>query len=497
MRFVIAMMQHETNTFSAQATPYKAFAGGTGYALPPLGDDARAAYHDSGFALDAFLHMSEEMGAEVVLPIAANADPSGAVDDLAFEAIAAKICDAVHQGCDAVLLDLHGAMVTQAFEDGEGELLKRIRAIDATLPIAVTLDMHTNLTQEMVENASIITGYRTYPHVDMYEAGVRAFNTLIKTLAGEVKPKMLWDKRPMMTHLLKQASADQPMKALLASAAKIEADAEVLNATLFTGFPLADISHVSFSCLVVYDDLIPAQRLTAKALIESVLESAWQQKEQFVYYSKSISETIAYAKNLSRYPVVLADHGDNCGAGGNADSMAVIKEVIAQNLEQVVAGPIWDEAAVTAMVEAGVGAEVNLNIGGKSDVPSLNLQGKSLSLKGRVRSIHDGRFRLKGPMMPGFQADIGTSVVLDTGSLELIVSSKRCEPYDQAYLAHTGIDLSQKKYIVIHSRLHFRAAFESLAKHIISVAGPGVCQSDYSLFPYKNLRRPIFPLDMC
>lgn len=495
MRLVIAMMQHETNTFSAQPTPYQAFSGGTGYEMPPLEDDARAAYHNSGFAIDAFLNVADEIGAEVVLPIAANADPSGIVDDLAFETIAVKICDAVRQGCDAVLLDLHGAMVTNSFDDGEGELLKRIRALDSTLPIAVTLDMHTNLTKEMVDNASIITGYRTYPHVDMYDAGMRTVTTLLKTLAGEVNPKMLWDKRPMMTHLLKQASSEQPMKGLLARAATIEADAKVLNATIFTGFPLADIAHVSFSCLVVYDDFIPTQRLIAKALVESILVSAWQQKEAFVYFSKSISETILSAKRLTQFPVVFADHGDNCGAGGNADSMAVIKEVIAQKLEQVVAGPIWDEAAVKAMVCAGVGAEICLDIGGKSDVPSLKLSGQPLSLKGKVRSIHDGRFRLKGPMMPGFQADIGMSAVLDTGSLELIVSSKRCEPYDQAYLTHTGIDLSQKKYIVIHSRLHFRAAFEPLAKHIISVAGPGVCQSDYTLFPFKHLRRPIFPLD--
>lgn len=495
MRFVIAMMQHETNTFSAQPTPYQAFSGGTGYALPPLGDDARAAYHDSGFPIDAFLNVADAMGAEVVLPIAANADPSGIVDSAAFEVIATKICDAVRQGCDAVLLDLHGAMVTENYDDGEGELLKRIRAIDATLPIAVTLDMHTNLTKEMVENSTIITGYRTYPHIDMYDAGMRTVNTLLKTLAGEVKPKMLWDKRPMMTHLLKQASSEQPMKDLLASAATIEADAKVLNATIFTGFPLADISHVSFSCLVVYDDLIPTQRIMAKALVESILVSAWQKKEDFVYISKPVSETISYAKKLTQYPVVLADHGDNCGAGGNADSMVVIEEVIKQGLTQVVAGPIWDEEAVIAMVEAGVGAKVSLEIGGKSDVPSLQLVGKPLLIKGRVRSIHDGRFKLKGPMMPGFQADIGMSAVLDTGSLELIVSSKRCEPYDQAYLTHTGIDLTQKKYIVIHSRLHFRAAFEPLAKHIVSVAGPGVCQSDYTFFPFKHLRRPIFPLD--
>lgn len=493
MRFVIAMMQHETNTFSPQPTPYEAFAGGTGYTLPPQHDDAVAAYKKSGFAIDAFLDLANEVGAATVVPIAANAEPSGPVADAAYELIVEQICSAVKAGCDAVFLDLHGAMVTESFADGEGELLRRIRAVDANVPIAVALDMHTNLTEEMVEHATIITGYCTYPHVDMYETGLRAGRTLLRTLAGEVSPKMIWGSRPMMTHLLKQASQQQPMKDIMMMAMDAEAEGQVLNASVFSGFPLADIPHVSFSTLIVTDGADEK----AQSLLEEVLDMAWQRRQEFVFTAEPMEQSIAYAKGLNQYPVVLADHGDNCGAGGNADSMAVIREVMHQGLTQVAAGPIWDADAVAQMIEAGVDAEVTLEIGGNSDVPALGLEGEPLQLSGRVRAITDGRFQLTGPMMQGFQANIGRTAVLDTGDVEIVVSSKRCESYDLTYLAHAGVDLASKKYILINSRLHFRAAFEPIAKHVVHVAGPGVCSSDYSLFPFKNLRRPIYPLDEC
>ena len=491
MRFVIAMMQHETNTFSPQPTPYEAFAGATGFELPPQNEDAIAAYKKSGFAIDAFLDLATEAGVEISVPIAANAEPSGPVANEAFELIVAQICRAVKVGCDAVLLDLHGAMVTENYTDGEGELLRRIREIDANVPIAVALDMHTNMTNEMVKHATIITGYRTNPHIDMYETGIRAGRTLLRTLAGEVRPKMIWGSKPMITHLLKQSSQQQPMKGIMTIAQDAEASGEVLNASVFSGFALADIPHVSFSALLVTDGVDEQ----AQNVLEHLLDEVWQHRQDFVFNAEPMSQSIAYAKELNQYPVVLADHGDNCGAGGNADSMAVIREVIDQGLTQVAAGPIWDAHSAGQMIKAGIDAEITVDIGGKTDVPALGLKGKPLRLSGRVIAVTDGCFQLTGPMMQGFQVNIGPTAVLDTGDIELVVSSKRCESYDLTYLTHAGIDLTSKKYILINSRLHFRAAFEPIAKHIVSVAGPGVCSSDYGQFPFQNLKRPIYPLD--
>ena len=163
-------------------------------------------------AIGAFLDLAESRSAEISVPVVAYAEPSGRVLDTAFERIAERICSAVASGCDAVLLDLHGAMVTESWDDGEGELLRRIRAVDADVPIGVALDFHTNLTRNMVENATVITGYRTYPHVDMYETGRRAGQVLLRALKGEVEPRIVWGALPIITHLIRQTPARQPMK---------------------------------------------------------------------------------------------------------------------------------------------------------------------------------------------------------------------------------------------------------------------------------------------
>ena len=204
MRFVVALFQHETNTFSPIETPYSAFVGTTGLSEPPIGQQAIDAYGGADFAFKAFLDLANEAGAEIVVPIAAYAEPSGLVFDEAFDTVAQCICGAVVDGCDAVFLDLHGAMVTQSHSDGEGELLRRIRAINADVPIAVALDFHANMSDAIVNNATVVTGYCTYPHIDMYETGLRAGKTLLRAIAGECDPVTRWLRAPMLTHMLLQ-----------------------------------------------------------------------------------------------------------------------------------------------------------------------------------------------------------------------------------------------------------------------------------------------------
>src|SRR4051812_49000730 len=187
MKLVIAQMKHETNTFSPVPTPLARFARGGGE-RPYEGEAAREAFKGTGTALGAFIELAERAGAEAVYPVAGNAAPSGPVHTEAFEAMAGRIVAAVKQGCDAVLLDLHGAMVTQAHDDGEGELLGRIRKIAPEVPIGVALDMHTNLYPEMGERATVIAGYQTYPHVDMYETGLRAAQPIFSLLEKKSRP---------------------------------------------------------------------------------------------------------------------------------------------------------------------------------------------------------------------------------------------------------------------------------------------------------------------
>ncbi|CAJ96629.1 DUF1485 domain-containing protein [Cupriavidus necator] len=492
MRFVIALMRHETNTFSPIATPLSAFNRGS-TAGPLYGDDAVRACQGTNSAAAAFIDLVRRQGDEFVMPLMANAVPSGMVTAQAFESMAASIVEAVGAGCDAVMLDLHGAMVAEGYPDAEGELLARIRAAAPEVPIAVSLDFHANFSAALVDNATVIAGYCTYPHVDVYETGARAARTLMAALRGEARPVLLWRTLPMLTHMLRQTPRAQPMKDIMERAMAAERDGEVLNASVFGGFPLADIPHTGLAVVIVAD----AARVDAgRRLLDELCGMAWERRADFVFPIEPMEESIARAKTLTQGPVVLVDHGDNCGAGGPTDEMTVLGEVLRQGLEGVVAGPFWDPGAVAELIAAGVGQSVTLDVGGKTDMPALDLKGRPLRLSGRVQCITDGNYQVTGPMFTGMKLSLGRTVVLDVAGTLVVICEKPQEPFDTGVFTHAGIDLSRRRYILIKSRQHFRAGFEPIASEIVLVAGPGVCSSDYSQFPFRNLRRPIYPLEV-
>ena len=492
MKVIVALMQHETNTFSPLPTTLQSFASGVGLPEPPVQDQAIAVYGKADFAFSAMIDVAKNNGAEISVPIAAYAEPGGKVSDAAFEFITEKICSAVAAGCDAMLLDLHGAMVTESHDDGEGELLRRIRIIAPGLPIAVALDFHTNLTSDMVDNSTVIDGYRTYPHIDMYATGERAANSLFNIMQNNLATRMYWRSLPMMTHMIKQTPLLQPMKDIMDKAiAAVDTD-NLMNVSVFGGFPLADIPQVSLSVLCVEQ----SGQNRGRQLIDELCAMAWQRRADFIFEAEALTTSIQRVKNLNDFPVVVADHGDNSGAGGSSDDLTVLDEMLSQGLEDIITGPIWDPEAVGQMITAGEGAEVSLSIGGKTSVPAINQVGHSMRCSGRVRKITNGRFTLVGPMQTGLVVNIGRSVVLDIGPAKILISEERWEPYDPGCFTHAGLDPAQFRYILIKSRQHFRAAYEPIAKHVVLAAGPGVCSSDYAQFSFNRLQRPIYPLDL-
>ncbi len=492
MRIVTAVMRHETNTFSPIPTPLEAFSRGSGTNGPEYGQRAIDAYAGTNSPAAAFIELARAEGAELSMPIAANAVPSGVVTREAFEAIADSIVADVQRGCDAAMLDLHGAMVAEGYPDAEGELLRRIRAVAPRLPIAVALDFHANFSIDLVRNATVIAGYRTYPHVDLRETGLRAGRPLLRALRGEADPVILWRTLPMLTHMLRQTPAQQPMKDIMDCAIAAEQAGTVLAASVFGGFPLADVPHVGLAIVIVAD----RSRLTeARELMEKLSDMAWSRREDFVFPLEPMEASIAHARTLTEGPILLVDHGDNAGAGGPTDNMAVLREVLRQGLDDVVAGPFWDPDSVARMVQAGVGAEVTLQLGGKTDTPALGLKGQPLEVRGRVLRITDGNYQVTGPMFTGMRLSLGRTAILDTGGVRIFVSERTQEPFDTGVFTHAGIDLARTRYILIKSRQHFRAGFEPIARHIVLVAGPGVCSSDYAQFPFRQIPRPIYPLD--
>ena len=490
MRLLIAMMKHETNTFSPVPTPLARFT-------PRYGQAAIDAYRGTGTGLGAYLDIAERERAEIVLPIAAGAPPSGPVEDTAYKHITDAICETVAKGgFDGIMLDLHGAMVTESLEDGEGEFLKRLRAIDPSTPIAVSLDMHANLYDAMIANATVVTGYRTYPHVDTYETAKLAGEILLRAMRGEVKPVMAWRNEPMLPHVMRQGTDDHPNKELQHRCAAMSAEG-ALAASLFTGFPHADITNAGLSEVVVTD----GDHKLAEELRDELLGRAWVEREAFVYKLEPLQQSVARAKAMPPSqpgdgPIVLLDHYDNCASGGTMDTTVVLAEILRQGLEDVAAFAIYDPEAVQQAIAAGIGANVTLSIGGKIKMPAIPGESPPLTVTGTVMTISNGRYKNRGPMARGVAMDMGAAVVLDTGAAEIVLISRHVEPSDLNCLASLGIDPMQKRYVMLKSRIHWRAGLGKLATAVVECAGVGVCTSDYGQLQFNKVRRPIYPLDL-
>jgi microcystin degradation protein MlrC len=394
---------------------------------------------------------------------------------------------------DGIYLDLHGAMVAAHLEDGEGELLRRIRALDPVTPIAVAYDMHANLYEAMIANPTVVSGYRTYPHIDTYDTAKRAGEVLLKAMRGEVRPVIAWGNVPMLPHVMRQGSDDHPNKELQARVAAMRGEG-ALVASLFTGFPHADIANAGLSAVVVTD----GDQALAERLRDELLDLAWRDREDFVYRLEPLEQSLARAKAIEGGdgPIVLLDHYDNCASGGTMDTTAVLAAILREGLENVAAFAIYDPEAVQQAIAAGIGAEVALSLGGKLKMPQIPGESPPLAVTGRVKTISSGRFRNKGPMGRGVLTDMGPSVVIDTGKVEIAVISRHVEPSDLNCLLALGIDPMQKRYVMLKSRIHWRAGLGTMAKAVVECAGIGVCTSDYSQLTFRNVRRPIYPLDL-
>jgi microcystin degradation protein MlrC len=381
-------------------------------------------------------------------------------------------------------------MVSERFEDGEGELLARIRRVAPRVPIGVAHDMHANLFPAAARVATSLAGYQTYPHVDMYETGIRAAQPILQLLRGEARPTLIFGHRPMLPHVMRQSSLDSPNREIQDRARQMERQG-ALSATLFVGFPHADVPYAGVSAVVVTD----ADPELARRYCDELLDMAWQSRAQFVYRPEPLDDSIQRAKQLAAKPVVLLDHYDNCASGGTMDTMSVLGAMLEARLEDAAAFAICDPQAVARMREAGTGARVTLALGGKVDMPSLGLKGAPREIEGRVARIADGLYRNEGAMARGELMDMGPTAVLDTGGIEIVVTSRQIEPYDIAAFRAVGIDPAAKRYLMLKSRVHWRAGLGAIARSVVECAGSGVCTSDYSQLRFRHLRRPVFPLD--
>jgi microcystin degradation protein MlrC len=491
MKIVAARLNHETNTFSPVPTPLDSF-GPDG---PTFGAAAYQAARGTRTGLGAFIELAEARGDRITVAVNATANPSGRVADAAYERLAGAICAAVREGCDAILLDLHGAMVTQSIDDGEGELLRRIRAIAPQTPLAVALDLHGNLTQAMVDHADVLVGFKTYPHIDMVETGAHAARLLFDGIDGGYRPVTAWAQPPLLSHTLRSATGEGAMQRGVERARRMEAEG-LLAATVFAGFSLADIPDAGMSAVTVARTRAQAQRAA-----DALAAQLWDDRAGFVYTSAPLAASVAQAKELRAReaapgrPLLLLDHGDNVMSGGTCDTTDVLEECLRQQLRNIGVGPTCDPQAVAVALDAGIGARLDLPVGNARPLGLGNDPRPRMQVQARVRAITDGRFRITGPIYTGETWSMGHTVVLEADAFTLVVCERPMEPLDLGVFESAGVDPRRFDYLILKSRMYCRPSFVPLSSGLVECDSRGVTSSDYALFPFRRLRRPIYPFD--
>ncbi len=487
MKIVAARLNHETNTFSPLATALTAF-GPDG---PTFGRAAYDSARGTRTGLGAFIDAGEARGDEITVAVNATANPSGRVDGGAYETLAGAIVEAVRKGADAVLLDLHGAMVAQGIDDGEGELLRRIRAVAPDVPLAVALDLHGNVTPAMIDSADVLVGFKTYPHIDMYETGAHAARIVFGWLDGGARPHVAWAQPPLLSHTLRSATGEGAMQRAVQRAQQMEAKG-LLAVTVFAGFSLADFHDAGMSVVTVGRDRAEAQRAA-----DELARQVWTERDGFVYASEALADSVARARTMGRdaRPLLLLDHGDNVMSGGTCDTTDLLEECLQRKMTNIGIGPLADTATVAQAFAAGVGSRIRVALGNKVPLGLPTAQRTPFACDVQVRALGDGRFRISGPIYTGETWAMGRTAVLVHDAFTVIVTERPMEPLDLAVFESVGVDPRTFDYLLLKSRMYARPAFAPIASGLIECDSRGVCSSDYGLFSFARLRRPIYPLD--
>ncbi|HUN70426.1 MAG TPA: M81 family metallopeptidase [Burkholderiales bacterium] len=484
-RIAIGGFQHETNCFVEPKTDFAYFAAHRD--RPPLvyGADVVKWLSDTSFAIAGF--MADMASRHELVPLLwTSGGAGGLVTRDAFERIAGSLVGQLSQSMpvDAVYLDLHGAMVSEDFEDGEGELLRRVRAaVGADVPVAISLDYHANVTPAMVEYSDAMVAYRTYPHVDRVQTGryaARAMQALLER--GRPAGRAL-RKAPFLIPLNGQCTLVEPSKGVVARSRVAEGD--LINLSYLAGFPPSDLYWCGPAVIAHAWTQAAADRAADEMLREIEAQEA-HFAEEMVGPEEGVARAIEVARTAKR-PVVIADTQDNPGCGGTSDSTGLLKALVAAGAQGAVLGFMCDAEAAKAAHAAGVGAEIQLALGGHSGPQGVT----PLAAAYRVERLGSGKLRTDGSVAGGRDVDIGLMALLALGGVRIAVTSKRLQAYDQAPFRHLGVEPATQKILALKSTCHYRGEFEPIAEEVIVVLAPGYYLADPTAYPFRKLRKGV------
>jgi microcystin degradation protein MlrC len=482
VKIAVAGILHETNTFAPGVTILEHFKGEW-----VSGAEAFASrYGGTRTSMGGVLSKAEALGIELIPGLYAAATPSGMVEQETADALMNAVLGSIESDIDGLVIIMHGAMAAEGYPDMEGELLRRLREQRGhDLPIAMTLDLHANISPLMVELADFIVGYDTYPHIDMFERAEEALELLVGLAEGRHKPAMSLSRPRMLVVPQGMLTAEGAMKELMDEAFAMEQLPGVLNVTVAGGFPYSDVPDAGMSFVVTTD----GDQALADQLADRLSRLAWRERERFKVSFVAPAEAVRQAFLLPRGPVIVTEGSDNVGGGAPADATHLLTLLQSPPVKTLVV--IRDVEAALAAHAIGTGGEFEGAIGGKSD----DLHGKPVSIKGRIRLLFDGVYHHVGPYMTGQRADMGKTAVIECGLLTVILTEKRTAPWDPGHVRSVGLWAEDFHLIVVKSAIAWQAAFGSVAKSIIHADTPGCCTANLEHLDYKLLKRPIDPLD--
>lgn len=480
-RIAVAGFQHETNTFAPIPTRLEDFERGGAWPALTEGEALRHVFAGLNIPLGGFLGAAENL--DLVPILWAGAEPGGYVADAAFDRISAMICDGLARAgsLDGVYLDLHGAMVPESHEDGEGELLRRVRAVvGPDLPVAVSLDLHGNLAPEFAGLASSAAIYRTYPHVDMAETGARAAALLAEELARGLPFARAFRQADFIAPITAQSTRREPGRRLYARLPEL-AGAGVTSVDFAFGFPPADIRHCGPSILAYGSDQ-PAVDRAADAMLAEVTAAEGDLHNPLVAAPEAVHRAMEIAAGASR-PVVICDPQDNPGAGAVGDSTGLLAALLEAGAEGAI-GMIWDPETAARAHAAGEGATIEAEVGGR--FPETG--GPPVRVTATVERLSDGSFLCTGPFYGGSHAHLGPMACLRTGSLHIVVGSRRAQNADREFFRAVGIEPGDMRVVAVKSAVHFLADYEPIAEAVIFAEAPGANPCQLGRIPYRRLR---------
>jgi microcystin degradation protein MlrC len=484
-RIAIGEISHETNTFCPPTTP-KMFRDRHW----DHGEEIIGRERGTRTYLGGMIEAGERLGATVLPTFAASAEPWGTITREAYDMMVGELIAGIQKAMplDAICLALHGAGVAEGITDVEGGVLDAVRnTVGDAMPIAVTLDLHGNITPRMVSLATGLFGVHEYPHTDAYERGQEAMAFLLRVLTGEISPAMAIEALPLL--IPASPSGLEPARTINALCRQWERQTGMIDCVLFHGFSQTDIPEAGVTVVAVAERDVALARRAAQAVAGEV----WARRAAFQVKFPQPAEAVAEAVKLagSGTPVVVNEVSDNPGGCAPGDGTHLLRAMVAAGLTESAFGTLYDPEVAGAAHRAGVGARLRVRLGARHD----RLHGEPLEVEVYVKSLSDGQFKLSTPMGRGSAVNLGKMARLVCGGIDIVVASERTQVLDpEPFLLH-GIDVTRCRIVGLKSSAHFRAGFTGIAKHIVSTDPPGITTSNLSSFPYRRLRRPVYPLD--